>query len=71
VVEFLWATVALFDDETATSDTATVRRPRPFELNQVRRPANVSCDFSPRRRRGCRSSDSCPMCRTMPMGNPG
>jgi segregation and condensation protein A len=34
VVEFLWASLALFDDETAV-DTAAVYRPRPFELYQV------------------------------------
>jgi segregation and condensation protein A len=34
VVEFLWASLALFDDETE-ADTAAVYRPRPFELYQV------------------------------------
>jgi segregation and condensation protein A len=34
VVEFLWASLALFDDETA-ADTANIYRPRPFELYQV------------------------------------
>jgi segregation and condensation protein A len=33
-VEFLWASLALFDDETA-ADTAEVYRPRPFELYAV------------------------------------
>jgi segregation and condensation protein A len=34
VVEFLWASLALFDDDTA-ADTATVYQARPFELYQV------------------------------------
>ena len=35
VVEFLWASLALFDDDTAAADTATVYQARPFELYQV------------------------------------
>jgi segregation and condensation protein A len=35
VVEFLWASLALFDDETAAADTATVYRARPFALYAV------------------------------------
>ena len=35
VVEFLWASLALFDDDTAVADTATVYRPLPFELYRV------------------------------------
>jgi segregation and condensation protein A len=35
VVEFLWASLALFDDDTAVADTATVYQARPFELYQV------------------------------------
>ena len=35
VVEFLWASLALFDDETAAADIATVYQARPFELYQV------------------------------------
>ena len=34
-VEFLWASLALFDDETAAADTATVYQARPFELYAV------------------------------------
>jgi segregation and condensation protein A len=34
-VEFLWASLALFDDETAAADTTTVYQARPFELYQV------------------------------------
>ena len=33
--EFLWASLALFDDETAAADTATVYQARPFELYAV------------------------------------
>jgi segregation and condensation protein A len=35
VVEFLWASLALFDDDTAPAETATVYQARPFELYQV------------------------------------
>jgi segregation and condensation protein A len=35
VVEFLWASLALFDDDTAAAGTATVYQARPFELYQV------------------------------------
>jgi segregation and condensation protein A len=35
VVEFLWASLALFDDDTAATDTATVYQARPFELYAV------------------------------------
>jgi segregation and condensation protein A len=35
VVEFLWASLALFDDDTAVADTATVYQARPFELYAV------------------------------------
>ena len=35
VVEFLWASLALFDDDTAAADTATVYQARPFELYAV------------------------------------
>jgi segregation and condensation protein A len=34
-VEFLWASLALFDDDTATADTATVYQARPFALYAV------------------------------------
>ena len=35
MVEFLWASLALFDDDTAAADTATVYQARPFELYAV------------------------------------
>jgi hypothetical protein len=35
VVEFLWASLALFDDDTAVAGTATVYQARPFELYAV------------------------------------
>jgi segregation and condensation protein A len=35
VVEFLWASLALFDDDTAAADTATFYQARPFELYTV------------------------------------
>jgi segregation and condensation protein A len=35
VVEFLWASLALFDADTAAADTATVYQARPFELYAV------------------------------------
>ena len=35
VVEFLWASLALFEDDTAAADTATVYQARPFELYAV------------------------------------
>ena len=35
VVEFLWASLALFDDDTAAADTATVYQARPFQLYAV------------------------------------
>ena len=35
MVEFLWASLSLFDDETAAADTATVYQARPFELYAV------------------------------------
>jgi segregation and condensation protein A len=35
VVEFLWASLALFDEDTAAADTATVYQARPFELYAV------------------------------------
>jgi segregation and condensation protein A len=34
-VEFLWSSLALFDDDTAAADTATVYQARPFELYAV------------------------------------
>jgi hypothetical protein len=35
VVEFLWGSLALFDDDTAAADPATVYQARPFELYAV------------------------------------
>jgi segregation and condensation protein A len=35
VIEFLWASLALFDDETVMADTAAVYRPRPLDLYPI------------------------------------
>jgi segregation and condensation protein A len=35
VVELLWASLVLFDDDTAAADTATAYQARPFELCAV------------------------------------
>jgi hypothetical protein len=64
VVEFLWASLALFDDDTAAADTATATRHGRSNSMPLPRPASSSCGFLPRRPKGPRSSG---FCRTRPI----
>jgi hypothetical protein len=70
VVEFLWASLALFDDGTAAADTATVYQARPFELYQVAEARERILRLSLRRRTAHRSSGSCRRHRKSPTVNP-
>ena len=72
VVEFLWASLALFDDDTAVADTATVYQARPFELYAVAEARERILQLLAEAPRARRSSG---FCRTRPkylkVGRPG
>ena len=71
MVEFLWASLALFDDDTAAADTATVYQARPFELYAVAEARERILQRLAEAPEGRRSSGFCRTRRKRPNGGDG